>query len=66
MTALWPSIGDWLASVDQVPVCRSRKRVVVSGPASTTRPSGATNMNGYSGISRAALGIAAIVFVAGS
>ena len=66
ITALWPSIGDWLASVDQVPVCVLRKRVVRSGPASTTRPSGATNMNGYNGICRAALGIAASVFVAGS
>ncbi len=38
----------------------------MSGPASTTRPSGATNMNGYSGIRRAALGTAVSVFVFGS
>ena len=32
MTALWPSIGDWLSSVDHCPVRVSRIRVVVSGP----------------------------------
>ena len=66
MTALWPSIGDWLSSVAHCPVRVSRIRVVVSGPASTTRPSGARNMNGYSGMRRAAPGIALIAFVAGS
>jgi hypothetical protein len=66
MTALWPSIGDFEARVDHVPVLTSSRRVVVSGPASTTRPSGATNMNGYSGIRRPALGIALSLFVAGS
>ncbi len=66
MTALPPVTGDWLVSVDHVPVVVFSRRVVWSGPASTTRPSGATNMNGYSGISRPALGMAAIVFVFGS
>src|SRR3954466_6846383 len=66
ITALCPSMGDRLASVDHVPDWTSRIRVVVSGPASTTRPSGVTNVNGYSGICRPALGSRWSVFVAGS
>src|SRR2546427_2669071 len=48
MTALMPSNG-LVPSVDQAHVAGSRIRVVVSGPASSTRPSESTNMNGYSG-----------------
>src|SRR5262245_10220150 len=65
MTALWPSIGDWLASVFHRPVAGSKMRVVLSGPASTTLPSGVTNMNGYSGIVRAACGTVEMEFVFG-
>src|SRR4051812_39824014 len=65
MTALPPSIG-LVATVDHVPDATSSERLTVSGPESKTRPSGATNMNGYSGMKRCADGICRHVFVAGS
>src|SRR5947209_8157954 len=48
MTALMPS-NELVQTVDHAHVAGSRIRVVVSGPASSTRPSESTNMNGYSG-----------------
>src|SRR5712691_4133760 len=48
ITALIPSNG-LVPSVDQVHVAGLRIRVVVSGPASSTRPSDSTNMKGESG-----------------
>ena len=45
MTALMPSNG-LVAMLLQVPLAGSKMRVVVSGPASSTRPSESRNMNG--------------------
>jgi hypothetical protein len=45
ITALMPSNG-LVPTVDHVQVAGSRIRVVVSGPASSTRPSESRNMNG--------------------
>ena len=45
MTALMPSNG-LVPTVDQVHVAGISVRVVVSGPASKTRPSESRNMNG--------------------
>src|SRR2546429_8530259 len=64
MTALMPSNG-LAPTVVHVDVAGSRMRVVVSGPASKTRPSESTNMNGYSGDVSAALVKSLHVFVFG-
>jgi hypothetical protein len=55
---LVPTVVHW-------PVARSSVRVTLSGPASNSLPFGSTNMNGYSGILRDALGIDVQLFVAG-
>src|SRR3954452_22481445 len=65
MTALMPSNG-LVPIVDHVQFDGSRMRVVVSGPASRTRPSESTNMNGYSGDVSVELVRAAHVRVVGS
>ena len=45
ITALWPSIG-LAPTLVHWPVATFSVRVLRSGPASNTRPSGSTNMNG--------------------
>jgi len=54
-TALMPSIG-LMPTLVHWPVLTFRVRVMRSGPGLNRRPSGSTNMNGYSGIVRSALG----------
>src|SRR4051794_13846353 len=67
ITAEWPSLGIG-STVVQVFVVRSRTRVSVAWrvtPASSTLPSGSTNMSGYRFTAHEALGNAVQVFSVG-